>query len=97
MANRLTGNAGNDWFVFDAALGSTNIDAIAGFVSGTDKLVLDDDIFKALGVTGTTAGVALSNTSIVQLGSAANDAGDRLIYNDVSGALFYYADGLAVC
>ena len=41
----LTGGAGADKFVFASALNSlTNVDTITDFVSGTDKLVLDDSV-----------------------------------------------------
>ena len=89
----LTGGAGNDRFVFNRALGITNIDKITDFTVGADKIVLDDDIFTALGITGTTAGIALSNLAVFQLGSAANDASDRIIYEQSSGKLYYDADG----
>lgn len=88
----ITGGGGNDWFVFDTAPASTNIDTITDFTAGTDKIVLDDDIFTTLGITGTTTGVALT-TSMFQLGTAANDIGDRIIYDQTSGNLYYDADG----
>ena len=90
--DRLTGGTGNDWFVFDSALGSTNIDTLTDFTTGVDKIVLDDDIFTMLGITGTTLGVALT-ASQFQLGSAANDTGDRILYDQSSGKLYYDADG----
>ena len=88
----LAGGDGNDWFVFDATLGSTNVETIQDFVHLSDKIVLDDDIFTQIGIVGTWAGVALTAAKL-QLGTAANDAGDRLIYNSATGALFYDADG----
>ena len=93
-ADSLTGGAGADQFLMDTALSITNTDWIVGFVSGVDKLVLDDDIFRALGVVGTLTGIALSNPAIVQFGTGANDGSDRLIYDQSTGALFYDADGL---
>lgn len=90
--DNLTGGNGADKFVFSTTLGSTNIDTITDFTSGTDKIVLDDDIFTALGVTGTSSGAALIGTTF-QLGTAANDAGDRIIYDQTSGKLYYDADG----
>jgi serralysin len=89
--DRLTGGSGIDKFVFDTAL-SSNIDTITDFVSGTDKILLDDDFFNALGVTGTTAGAILT-ASKFQPGTAANDAGDRIIYDQTSGSLYYDSDG----
>ncbi|MDD2884353.1 MAG: calcium-binding protein [Dechloromonas sp.] len=90
----LIGGNGVDKLIFSTALGSTNIDALPDFLVGMDKIILDDDIFTALGLTGTTTGLALT-ASKFQLGSAANDVGDRIIYNQSSGALYYDADGTA--
>lgn len=91
--NILTGGAGSDRFVFSTKMTATNFDTLTDFkVSGADKIVLDDDIFTALGITGTTAGAALT-ASKFQLGKTANDSGDRIIYDQVSGKLYYDADG----
>lgn len=91
--NILTGGAGSDRFVFSTKITSSNFDTITDFkVSGADKILLDDDIYTALGITGTSAGVALT-ASKFQLGAAANDAGDRIIYDKASGKLYYDADG----
>jgi trimeric autotransporter adhesin len=92
-SNSLSGGAGDDRFVFSTALTTSNFDTLTDFkVSGADKIVLDDDIFTALGITGTTAGTALT-ASKFQLGTAANDTGDRIIYDQTSGKLYYDADG----
>jgi Ca2+-binding RTX toxin-like protein len=90
-ANTLDGKAGNDVlvgfggadiFAFTTALGAGNVDHIADFVSGTDKIALDDAIFGAFSanafVTGTQAG----------------DADDRIVYNAATGQLFFDADGI---
>jgi Ca2+-binding RTX toxin-like protein len=90
--DRLTGGTGNDQFIFNTTLGSTNIDTITDFTSGSDKIVLDDDIFTALGITGTTTGVALT-ASRFHAGTTAADSLDRIIYNQSTGQLFYDADG----
>jgi len=89
----LTGGGGNDRFVFDTKMGSSNIDKLTDFKSGYDKIVLDDDIFKAL--TGNAAGTPLASGSlkIVSSGSAAGDANDHLIYNTTTDKLYYDADG----
>jgi serralysin len=90
-SDNLTGGAGADRFVFSTTLGSTNIDTLTDFkVSGADKIVLDDDIFTALGIIGTTTGAALA-ASKFQLGTAANDTDDRIIYDQTSGKLYYDA------
>jgi Ca2+-binding RTX toxin-like protein len=86
-ADVLTGRAGADVFQFTTALGASNVDAIADFLSGTDKIALDDAIFTAIGAPGALAAGAFVT------GTAAGDADDRIIYNSATGALFYDADG----
>jgi Ca2+-binding RTX toxin-like protein len=88
----LTGGAGSDQFVFDAALSGAGVDTLTDFTRGADKIVLDDDVFTALGTTGTVAGVALSAAAF-NAGSSAVDAADRIVYNSSSGALYYDSDG----
>ena len=93
-ANLIDGKAGNDvlyglggadTFAFTTALGAGNVDTLADFVAGTDKIGLDDAIFTAIG--------ASLNASAFVIGTAAADADDRIIYNSATGALFYDADG----
>lgn len=84
----LTGGAGLDRFVFDSALSaSTNVDLISDFSVADDTMVLVQSIFAGL-ATGTLSAAAF------QLGTAANDAGDRIIYDQATGRVFYDADGL---
>src|SRR5207237_8931248 len=83
----LTGFGGADSFQFTTALGAGNVDTIFGFVSGSDKIVLDDAVFAGIGPLG-----SLAAGSFVT-GSAAADAEDRIIYNAATGALLYDADG----
>jgi serralysin len=83
----LYGGAGADRFVFDTALNAaTNVDAIMDFAVNADDIVLSQAIFAGIGVT-------LGATEF-QLGSTANDSGDRIIYNQATGQLFFDADGL---
>ncbi|WP_205758158.1 calcium-binding protein [Macromonas bipunctata] len=88
----LNGGAGNDVLVFDKALVTGNVDEIVGFASGSDKIALDDDVFKALGVTGTGTGAALAATRL-EFGNMANDKEDRILYDQASGKLYYDTDG----
>jgi Ca2+-binding RTX toxin-like protein len=88
----LNGGGGADKFYFDTATGSTNIDTIQDFVSGVDQIVLDDDIFSALGITGTAAGANLTLGKF-WVGTAAHDTSDRIIYDSGTGRLYYDADG----
>lgn len=75
----LTGGAGADTFVFNRALGVTNVDSITDFNSAEgDSIALARTVFTAF----TTAG---------QL--AEGDFGSKILYNDVTGALSYDADG----
>ncbi|KQM97916.1 hypothetical protein ASE85_13670 [Sphingobium sp. Leaf26] len=85
-ADTLTGGPGLDIFVFNSALGSSNVDTITDYVVANDTIRLDDAIFTGLAVG--TLGAAQ-----FQIGSAANDAGDRIIYNSATGALLFDADG----
>lgn len=89
----LTGSSGADRFVFDTALNATsNLDTLKDFTHGTDKVLLDDDIFTKLGIVGTSGGVALASSKFAS-GTHAADAGDRIIYDAGSGSLYYDADG----
>lgn len=88
----LTGGAGADKFVFDTVRNaSTNLDVITDFSAGTDKIVLDDDFYHP-GFAGTASGVALKPEAFCIAG-VAQDAGDRIIYDQTTGALYYDADG----
>ncbi len=91
--DRLTGGADADSFLFDTALNAAgNIDTILDLASGTDKILLDDDIF-------TRFSSAVATT--VQIGqfiagpglSIARDGDDFLIYNTTTGDLYYDSDG----
>ena len=83
----LTGGAGADKFVFASALGPNNVDTIRDFVSGTDKIVLDDNIF-----TGLVAGSALTNF-VSGANPTATSANPTILYNRSTGDLLYDADG----
>ena len=89
----LTGGLGKDKFVFASALdGTNNLDSIKDFVSGTDKIVLDNNIF-----TGFTVGQALVNGTTFVSGSApvAGTANPTILYNTLNGELSYDANGSA--
>jgi Ca2+-binding RTX toxin-like protein len=95
-ANILDGGAGNDLlqgfggadsFNFTTALGATNVDTIVDFVTGADKIQLDDAIFTQIGPLGAL------NANAFFAGTAAHDADDRIIYDSATGNLYYDADG----
>jgi Ca2+-binding RTX toxin-like protein len=88
----LIGGAGSDSFVFSTAPSAGNADLVSGFVSGADKLSLDDAAFSAIGAPGEfSAGDARFFSGAGA--TAGQDASDRLIYNTSTGALYYDADG----
>jgi Ca2+-binding RTX toxin-like protein len=76
----LIGNAGADSFAFTTALGAGNVDEIADFAPGSDKLLLDDAVFTAIG------GLGALNANAFVSGTAAGDADGNL-----SGAAVLFA------
>jgi Ca2+-binding RTX toxin-like protein len=80
------GSAGSDTFAFSTALGSRNIDTIRDFNPAQDTIRLDDAIFKGLPLGALAAGA-------LRLGTAAQDADDRVIFDAATGKLYYDPDG----
>lgn len=80
----LTGGADADVFVF-AEFGSTHRDTINDFQVGNDSIELDDAVF----------GLASGSLEVAAFvaGTAAQDANDRIIYNQATGYLYFDADG----
>jgi len=90
----LTGGDGVDRFVFDTSLGSSNVDTIKDFVTGTDKIVLSAKVFPKF--TGSSAGTPIAaGNLVIGAGSTAKaaDSNDYLIYDTESDLLYYDADG----
>jgi serralysin len=87
--DQLTGRAGQDEFLFDTPLNSaSNVDRITDFNVADDTILLDQTIFSSsLGLGN------IANGELV-IGTAAQDANDRIIYNNATGALFYDNDGV---
>jgi Ca2+-binding RTX toxin-like protein len=85
-ADLLVGLGGADTFAFTTALGGGNVDAINDFLSGTDKIALDDAVFTGLGLGALGAGAFVAGTQ-------AGDADDRIIYNSATGQILFDADG----
>jgi Ca2+-binding RTX toxin-like protein len=85
----LTGGTGADTFAFTTPLNALrNIDNVTDFSSGTDKIQLSPAIFREIGFTG-----APSTEAFFHAGSAAQDADDRVLYDQSNGELYYDADG----
>lgn len=90
----LRGGAGDDTFLFDRPLNeATNVDTVEDFnyvyfvETPADKIWLESSVFTALSLG------ALSFDAFA-LGTSAADADDRIIYDALTGALYYDADGL---
>ncbi len=81
----LTGGAGSDVFVLNGSPGSSNLDRIIDFRPGEDLIELDPAIFAAIGGT--------LDASEFHVGRAAADSSDRIVYNRLTGQLFYDVDG----
>ncbi|WP_198328333.1 calcium-binding protein [Methylovulum psychrotolerans] len=90
-ADVLVGGAGKDSFLFDTALNSANRDVITDFSTTDDAIQLDHHIFTGLN-TGSLAATAFK----VIGGSNVIDSNDHILYNIVSGGVFYDADGSGV-
>jgi len=93
--DQLVGLGGQDWFLFDTPLDDetmvdpdTNIDEITNFSVVDDTIHLDATIFSS----GLTPGNSIGDSQFY-VGAAAEDAGDRIIYNNATGAVFYDSDG----
>ena len=86
----LAGGAGFDHFVFNTKMNAQiDNDTITDFVSGSDKLDFGKTVFKALGSVGTLNSAAF-NVGDYTSGQVTTD---RIIYNPVTGALYYDSDG----
>jgi Ca2+-binding RTX toxin-like protein len=86
-ADLLHGYGGADTFAFTSALGGGNVDTLADFQPGLDKIALDDALFGGLPL-GALAPAAFRS------GAAAQDADDRILYDPATGALYFDPDGI---
>jgi Ca2+-binding RTX toxin-like protein len=83
----LRGNGGSDGFYFESTLNaSTNLDRILDFSVVDDTILLENAVFTGLAAGALTGGAFCT-------GTAAGDAGDRIIYNSATGALSFDVDG----
>lgn len=83
--DQLFGGDGADGFYFEA-MGSATRDKIRDFDATDDTIFLDTSVFTQIAL-GTLAANAFVN------GTSAGDADDRIIYDSVSGNLWYDEDG----
>jgi Ca2+-binding RTX toxin-like protein len=94
--DRLYGHTGNDTlasgegydiFVFDKALGRSNVDTLTDFNPWADQMRLKLSVFSGIGKTG-----PLSDDRF-WAGEKAHSEADRIIYDKRAGALYYDPDG----
>jgi Ca2+-binding RTX toxin-like protein len=83
----LFGRGGADIFAFTVSADQGDIDMVADFLAGADRIGLDDSVFAGIGAPGAF------NASAFVVGGAAADADDRIVYNQATGQLFYDFDG----
>ncbi|MEH2183177.1 hypothetical protein [Nostoc sp.] len=91
----LVGGAGADRFLFNTipTFYSPDIDTISDFNSSEgDKIVLDKTIFSAI---ASTPGTGFSNKSDFQVTNLGQASTARIVYNPVTGQLFYNQNGSA--
>ncbi len=88
IANLFTGRGGKDIFVFNTAPGISNIDTITDFAHGTDKIGLENSVYKAIGSSW-------SSSQFVERTAdhKAQTSGQHVIYDKADGTLWYDSDG----
>lgn len=89
-ADRMRGYGGNDGFVFDSALGGSNIDTILDFSAASDTIHLSAGIFAA--ITGGT-GMLSPDQFVANSSGTAQNANHHVIYETDTGKLFYDSNG----
>jgi len=88
----LTGHGGADRFVFNTALGASNIDTITDFTVGSDLMELAKSIFTTLQSGVDPGSLAPSAFRYSTQASSSGGLGE-IIYNAVTGSLSYDSDG----
>ncbi len=89
-SDTLKGQAGDDTFVFDRAIGPTNVDRIIDF----ETVATDDDTLKFKGsILGGAVSAGVLDAAQFAAGTTAQDANDRFIFDQASGQLWFDADG----
>lgn len=87
--DRLTGNGDGDGFLFRVAPTPANADVITDFDPSQDVIGLSAAIF-----TGLDAGIL--DASRLRIGPAATNSSHRVIYDSVTGRVFFDGDGSGV-
>ena len=90
----LNGGDGADRFVFSTALGGRSVDLISDFTPGVDQIWLENSAADApfAGLLGGNLTAAIFRT----LSSGPIDADDRILYDVITGKVFFDPDGSGV-
>jgi len=87
----LYGGTGQDFFLFDTALSATtNIDVIKDFNVLDDTIEIAKSIFTKFSLSSSFSTLSLQ---FFVTGTKALDSNDYVIFNNVTGALYYDSDG----
>lgn len=86
--DRLNGGKDGDQFVFATKFRTAGVDTIVKFEHDTDKLVLENKVFKAIGSSLSDGEFYAKDGA-----TAAHDESDHLVYNKTTGDLYYDKDG----
>jgi Ca2+-binding RTX toxin-like protein len=93
----LTGGNGGDNFQFSSAgevlFNGSNVDTIADFVVRTDKILLRQSDFAALQTRVGARFLISSEYAVITNDNQAETSTAKIVYNSVTGNLFYNADG----
>ena len=81
-----------DAFLFTTKLGSSNVDTLHDFQL-SDAIWLENKIFKGIG-SGSLSKPKTMLEDAFHLGPTAQDAEDRILYDQTTGALSYDPDGI---
>ncbi len=87
----LYGGSGKDAFLFTTKLGRSNVDTLRDFQLN-DAIWLENKIFKGIG-SGSLSKPKTMLEDAFHLGPTAQDAEDRILYDQATGSLFYDPDG----
>ncbi len=85
-ADALSGGGGEDVFLFDVALKSKQAVEITDFKVGADRFLLDPDVFENI-----NHGPLAKDAFVI--GTKAEDAQDRIVYDPETGRLWFDLDG----
>jgi Ca2+-binding RTX toxin-like protein len=86
-ADQLDGGLGRDTFTFSARDSLRRADEIGDFATGEDRIRLDSDVFRGI------SGGRLDASEFWVRGEGRLTANDRIIYDPLTGELFYDRDG----